>query len=55
MQPIFRSEILINQSNVNLRLEILFRKIIRQLDPKLRKMFVKGFELNENSTFYADS
>ena len=43
MRLIFKTEILINHSEVNLDLEILFGKIIHQVDAELRKMLLKKF------------
>ena len=40
--PIFKTELLIYQSKANLDEKILFDKVTHHLDPKMRKMPVRG-------------
>ena len=52
MRSIFKTEMLINQSKVNLHEQFLFVKSTHHLDPEIRTMLVKGLYENENSTFH---
>ena len=42
MRPIFKTEMLIYQSKVNLNEKILFSKIPTLIDPEIRKTLVQG-------------
>ena len=42
MRPIFKTEMLIYQSKINLHEKILFRKIPHLIDPEMRKILEKG-------------
>ena len=53
LRPIFKTEMVINQSKANLDEKILFGKITHHLDPEIRKMQVRGMFGNENSTFHS--
>ena len=52
MRPIFKTEIFICQSKVNLDEKILFGTIPHLTDPEIRKMLVKSMFGNKNSTFH---
>ena len=51
MQLILKIEIIICQSKSNLDLKIFFGKIALLSDREIRKMVIRGFYGNENSTF----
>ena len=53
MRPIFKTEMFIYQSKVNLDEEISFGSIPHLTDPEIRKMLVKGMFGNRNSTFHS--
>ena len=53
MWPIFKTEMLIYQSNINLDEKILFGSILHPSDPEIRKMLVKGMFGNNSFTFYS--
>ena len=53
IRPIFKTEMFIYQSKVNLDGKILFGSIPRLTDPEIRKMLVKGMFGNNNSTFHS--
>ena len=53
MRPIFKTEMFIYQSKVNLNEKILFVSIPHLTDPEIRKMPVKGIFGNNNSTFHS--
>ena len=53
MRPIFKFEMIIGQSKVNLDEKILFGSIPHLTDPEIRKMLVKGMFGNKNSTFHS--
>ena len=53
MRPIFKNELFIYQSKVNLDEKILFGSIPHLTDPEIRKMLVKGMFGNKNSTFHS--
>ena len=50
-QPIFKTEILIWQSNANLHVKILFGKITHLLDPVIRKMLIRCLHGPQHSMF----
>ena len=50
---IFKTEMFIYQSIVNLDEKILFGSIHHLTDPEIRKMLVKGMFGNNNSTFHS--
>ena len=52
MRPIFKTEIFICQSKVNLDKK-MFGSIPHLTDPEIRKMLVKGMFGNKNSTFHS--
>ena len=52
MRPIFKSKMLIYQSKANLDEKMLFGKIIHHLDPKIRKVLVRGMFGNKDSSFH---
>ena len=51
--PIFKTEMLIYESKVNLNEKILFRRITCDLDPKIRKMLARGVFRNKYSRFHS--
>ena len=51
MRPIFKTEMFIHQSKINLDENILFGSIPHLTDPEIRKMLVKDMFGNKNSTF----
>ena len=53
MWPIFKTEMFIYQSKVNLGEKNLFGSIPHLTDPEIRKMLVKGMFGNKNSTFHS--
>ena len=53
MRPIFKTEMFIYQSKVNLDEKILFSSIPHLTGPEIRKMLVKVMSGNKNSTFYS--
>ena len=53
MWPIFKTEMFIYQSKVNLDEKISFGSIPRLTDPAIRKKLVKGMFGNQNSTFHS--
>ena len=53
MRPIFKTEIFIYLSKVNLDENILIGSIPHLTDPEIRKMLVKGMIGNNNSTFHS--
>ena len=53
MLLIFKIEMFIHQSKVNLDERILFGSIPRLIDPEIRKMLVEGMVGNKNSTFHS--
>ena len=53
MCRIFKTEMFIYQSKVNLDEKILFGSIPHLADPEIRKMLVKGMFWNKNSTFHS--
>ena len=52
-RPIFKTEMLIYQSQANLDEKIVFGKITRYLDPEIGKMLERGMFGNGNSTFHS--
>ena len=53
MRPMFKTEMLIYQSQANLDGESLFGKIVHRLDPEIRKILVKGMFGNKDSSFHS--
>ena len=53
MRLIFKTEMFIYQSKVNLDEKILFGSIPHLTDPKIRKMLLKGMFGNKNSIFHS--
>ena len=53
VRSISKTKMLIYQSKANLDDKILFRIITDLLDPKIKKMLVRGLNRSENSTFYS--
>ena len=53
MWPIFKTEMFIYQSKVNLGEKNLFGSIPHLTDPEIRKMLIKGMFGNKNSTFHS--
>ena len=53
MRPIFKTEMLIYQSKVNLDEKTLFGNTPHLIDPEIRKMLVKGTFGNKYSTFHS--
>ena len=53
MRPIFKTEMFINQSKVNLDEKILLPNIPHIINPEIRKQLVKGIFGNKNSTFHS--
>ena len=51
MWLLFKTKLLIYQSKANLDVKILFGKIIRHLDPAIRKNCLKDKFGNQDSTF----
>ena len=52
MRLIFKIEMLICQSKVNLDDKILFGNITHHSDPEIRKMLVRGMFWNNDSSFH---
>ena len=55
MQLIFKTEKLIYRSKTNIDAIILFGKITYLFGSRIRKMLIRGFHGNENSTFVCGS
>ena len=53
MRLIFKTEIFIYQSKINLDEKILFVSIPHLTDPEIRKMLLTGMFGNNNSTFHS--
>ena len=53
MRPIFKNEMLIDQSQANLDEKILLGIIIHHLDPEIRRMLVRGMFGNKDSSFHS--
>ena len=53
MWPLFKTEMLIYQSKVNLDEKILFDKFTHHVDPEVGKMLVRGMLGQKNSTFHS--
>ena len=53
MRPIFKTEVFIYHSKVNLDEKIFFGSIPHLTDPESRKVMVKGMFGNKNSTFHS--
>ena len=51
MQPIFRTEMLKDQSNTDLGVKILFGKVTYLVDLEIRNMLERDWNGNEDSTF----
>ena len=53
IRPIFKTEMFIYQSKVNLNEKILFGSIPHLTDQEIRKMLVKGMFGNKSSSFHS--
>ena len=53
MRPIFKTEMFIYQSKVNLDEKNLFGNIPHLTDPEIRKILLKGMFGNKNSTLHS--
>ena len=53
MSPIFKSEMLIHKSKVNLDEKILFGNIPHLIDLEIRQMLARDMLWNKNSTFHS--
>ena len=53
MRPIFKTEMFIYQSKVNLDEKILFGRIPHLTDSEIRKMMVKGIFGNKSPIFHS--